>query len=388
MGARQLLWRLERLPAAREPATGFHHAGVPWFRLDADGRILEANPAGAALAAGRPDPEGFARRLLGDPPLRPDGVHILAGSGQAARAVVIPDADGRRDLLLMPLNGAEISGLVPDHFLEELPVALARLETDGRLTYANLAARQLLGARARPGANVTELIEGLGRPIAERLADTTRGRAFGRSEVARGTADGQEVFLQVAFTRTVLDGAPSLLAVLSDATEQKSLEAQFAQSPEDAGGRPARRRRRPRLQQPADRDDRLLRSAAAAPRPGDQSHGDIMQIKQNANRAANLVRQLLAFSRQQTLQPRVLEHHRRAGRAVAPAAPADRREHRAEDRSTAATSAWSRWTRGSSSRSSSIWRSMRATRCPAAATPDHPAPATYRPTSRPGASTR
>src|SRR3546814_1212088 len=40
--------------------------------------------------------------------------------------------------------------------------------------------------------------------------------------------------------------------------------------------------------------------------PGDQSFADIMQIKQNANRAANLVRQLLAFSRQQTLQPRLL----------------------------------------------------------------------------------
>lgn len=41
--------------------------------------------------------------------------------------------------------------------------------------------------------------------------------------------------------------------------------------------------------------------------PGEQSFADIMQIKQNANRAANLVRQLLAFSRKQTLQPQVID---------------------------------------------------------------------------------
>lgn len=40
--------------------------------------------------------------------------------------------------------------------------------------------------------------------------------------------------------------------------------------------------------------------------PNDPSYMDIIQIKQNANRAANLVRQLLAFSRQQNLQPKII----------------------------------------------------------------------------------
>ncbi len=42
-------------------------------------------------------------------------------------------------------------------------------------------------------------------------------------------------------------------------------------------------------------------------RPSDPSFQDIMNIKQNANRAAGLVRQLLAFSRRQTLRPQVLQ---------------------------------------------------------------------------------
>ncbi len=42
-------------------------------------------------------------------------------------------------------------------------------------------------------------------------------------------------------------------------------------------------------------------------RPSDPSFQDIMNIKQNANRAAGLVRQLLAFSRRQTLRPQILQ---------------------------------------------------------------------------------
>jgi two-component system cell cycle sensor histidine kinase/response regulator CckA len=40
--------------------------------------------------------------------------------------------------------------------------------------------------------------------------------------------------------------------------------------------------------------------------PNDPAYSDVVQIQQNANRAADLVRQLLAFSRQQTLQPKVV----------------------------------------------------------------------------------
>ena len=44
-----------------------------------------------------------------------------------------------------------------------------------------------------------------------------------------------------------------------------------------------------------------------AHRPTDPSFGDIIQIKQSANRAKSLVRHLMAFSRKQTLRPEVID---------------------------------------------------------------------------------
>lgn len=97
-----------------------------------------------------------------------------------------------------------------------------------------------------------------------------------------------------------------IILYIIDTTEQKSLELQFAQSQKmQAVGQ---------LAGGVAHDFNNLLTAIIGfsdlllvrHGPGDQSFSDIIQIKQNANRAANLVRQLLAFSRQQTLRPKVL----------------------------------------------------------------------------------
>ena len=104
----------------------------------------------------------------------------------------------------------------------------------------------------------------------------------------------------------MLDGAPSLLAVFSDATELKTLEAQFVQSQKmqavgQLAGGVAHDFNNLLTAINGHCDLLLMRHDVA-----DVEHGDLMQIRQNANRAAALVRQLLAFSRKQTLRPTVI----------------------------------------------------------------------------------
>jgi two-component system cell cycle sensor histidine kinase/response regulator CckA len=96
------------------------------------------------------------------------------------------------------------------------------------------------------------------------------------------------------------------LAVLSDATELKTLEAQFVQSQKmqevgQLAGGVAHDFNNLLTAINGHCDLLLMRHDVA-----DVEHGDLMQIRQNANRAAALVRQLLAFSRKQTLRPTVI----------------------------------------------------------------------------------
>jgi two-component system, cell cycle sensor histidine kinase and response regulator CckA len=303
VGLNRLLWRCEKVgTAVPDPSAGLEAARLPRLTLDGTGAVVASNAAAVALALGPAD----IARILDGVTQRPEGVHMLSDGTRAVRAVMLDSAEGYREMALVPIDGAEIAGLVPEQFMEELPVALARLEPDGRLTLANRAARLLLGPAAQPGTNICSLLEGLGLPIPERLADTMKGRALGRSEIARRTADGQEVFLQIAFTRTVLEGRPAILAVLSDATELKTLEAQFVQSQKmqavgQLAGGVAHDFNNLLTAINGHCDLLLMRHDVA-----DVEHGDLIQIRQNANRAAALVRQLLAFSRKQTLRPTVI----------------------------------------------------------------------------------
>ncbi|MFA7430244.1 MAG: response regulator, partial [Rhodospirillaceae bacterium] len=99
----------------------------------------------------------------------------------------------------------------------------------------------------------------------------------------------------------------ALVAHFIDTTAQRTLEAQFAQAQKMqamgqlAGG--VAHDFNNLLTAMIGFCDLLLQRHGA----GDPSFADIMQIKQNANRAANLVRQLLAFSRKQPLAPRLLD---------------------------------------------------------------------------------
>ncbi len=202
-------------------------------------------------------------------------------------------------------------------FFANAPVGIALIDRFSRLEEANRAFGELFGAL--PQDLIGEPLIGLvneedRREIAVKLAAAADG-AVPPGPVEVRLKGPREKTAVVFVSR--LDGAESgsegggdpggLMLHFIDATEQKNLEVQFAQSQKmQAVGQ---------LAGGVAHDFNNLLTAMIGFcdlllmrfRPGDPSFADIMQVKQNANRAANLVRQLLAFSRQQTLQPRVID---------------------------------------------------------------------------------
>ena len=192
-------------------------------------------------------------------------------------------------------------------FFAEAPVGVALLDKHSVLSDCNPALGNILGMRI-------EAVEG--REFSALVAEKDRARvaaALERIEEGSNLGAPMEITLKgetkdivVQMHARSLKGGSAVVHII-DLTEQKSLEAQFTQSQKmqavgQLAGGVAHDFNNLLTAMIGFCDLLLLRHKA-----GDPSFADIMQIKQNANRAANLVRQLLAFSRQQTLQPRILD---------------------------------------------------------------------------------
>jgi two-component system cell cycle sensor histidine kinase/response regulator CckA len=197
---------------------------------------------------------------------------------------------------------------------ENAPVVIASLDQEGRIVDCNPALRALIGRDREPmGRPLAELIDPRDRAqVEERIQALLTGgpagpRAVGSPMELRLSGEGARHAVLYLSRFEAAPGEAGVMASFVDTTEKKKLEQQFAQSQKmqavgQLAGGIAHDFNNLLTAMIGFCDLLLLRH-----RPGDQSFADIMQVKQNANRAANLVRQLLAFSRQQTMQPRVLD---------------------------------------------------------------------------------
>ena len=300
LDGQRCLWRVERM--SDQPQANAEEGDFPFgiLTLGRTGTILQMN----ATARGLLDPR--SRRLedlFAELPLVTGVVNVLhARTGPVEVIVAERDTVARqREILFLPLGPA---GAVRQQALfDRLPVALVKIAPGGDILLANREARCLAGERLRPGVPLDSGMQWRGRPVAEWLREALGGRTAQRSEFLRLARSDREVFVQVTLSTITDGGQRCLIGVLNDATELKTLEAQFVQSQKmqaigQLAGGIAHDFNNLLTAISGHCDLLLLRHDQ-----GDQDYGDLIQISQNANRAAALVSQLLAFSRKQTLRP-------------------------------------------------------------------------------------
>ncbi len=323
------------------------HAPVGFFSVDQDGRFLFANAtlAGWLGVEARDLLDRFRLHdVLAEVPAGAMPHDLFPDQGTVQRGeLTLQGQQGRRFQVLamqtVVAEGAAVGGgialrtrgmmhdLTPERewqealrvseqrfqkFFEVAPIGIALVDQSGRFVECNRALSEMLELDANSLLN---------RPIADLIDESSRAEAASRlAEAMAGTAavpslevrlhGGRNLVVQLFARRLGFGGEAGeagLILHFLDMTERKNLELQFAQSQKmqavgQLAGGIAHDFNNLLTAMVGFCDLLLLRH-----KPGDQSFADIMQIKQNTNRAANLVRQLLAFSRQQTLQTRVLD---------------------------------------------------------------------------------
>ena len=192
-------------------------------------------------------------------------------------------------------------------FFEEAPLGIVLVDTEGVIKDCNMAYAALVGIEVEKleGMCLKKLIESDDQEVMlAKITTIEQGQKMSVPMEIILRAEGDRKIATQMHARRFKHSEDIVLHFI-DLTEQKELETQFAQSQKmQAVGQ---------LAGGIAHDFNNLLTAIIGfsdllllrHKPGDPSFGDIMQVKQNSNRAANLVRQLLAFSRQQTLRAKV-----------------------------------------------------------------------------------
>ncbi len=275
---------------------------APVITLGCEDVVLYANKAAVRLFGQMPTSLGHEISERGR-----DGIIRIAISGTVKPAVLSTLRQNGTTCDLLVTDIEDVVSVPDVASFADLPVPIMHLSLKGEILEANRLALQLVG-EIRPGStNIESLMQGLGYPIRDWLMRTVEQDTGPRSEFLRLTRQDKEVFVQVTLSRIQREGQTGLIAVLNDATELKTLEAQFVQGQKmqavgQLAGGVAHDFNNLLTAISGHCDLLLLRHDQ-----NDPNYSDLEQINQNANRAAALVSQLLAFSRKQTLRPETLD---------------------------------------------------------------------------------
>jgi len=328
VGARSdlLLWRFLK-PAPTDPvaATAGRMRGKPGDTLSAAGLLAVLVDPDGKLAAWNSlfGTRAIGSKDVGEPPrladlVRPaeDGQFRLVAEGEVGRPlrsihlpIDSPAAEGWSNFYLfdspesVPLSGSQHLQAMMDI----LPIGLALVDRDGRFLTMNDAFRTAAGIKAsRPVYPGDLVVKEDKAAVADAVRRHARGPAMSGDLAVRLARNPREpVALTIAGLRGLGDAA--VLLLLKDNSEEAKLKRQVMQATKmqavgQLAGGVAHDFNNILTAIIGHCDLMLMRHT-----PGDSDYDDIQQIKSNSNRAAGLTRQLLAFSRQQTLRPQVLQ---------------------------------------------------------------------------------